>query len=1013
MATKTFEELKQLAVQIRDEKTNKQNTATRIGTQMLEHLNKLEQDYYDKTATDEELKQRDEKLTELSSKTGIRIINTASIELTVNQGDIISYIVYTEEQVQIYTLTEKDGERIEYVANNISGESSGTFIATKNAGCIRVQSTSGTILANTITYIYINNKSASLTLSNNDNVKEFSDFKQTVEKSITYNVSFNHPTDGVNGTDKYNLTTALNIVPTKYRVNGIVVSFINENDETEKWEKSIQGSWITSNFRYIGGIDNGIYIDNKIYNVKIPSGIAVYSIYLYHIFKKRIINKYILITIDNGIEDNSILPIKIYLLDSNGSIKRHILNIKNKVARTVLLNKEVSVVRIESNGNGTFTNDLSVSLKIIDNDIDSSISEMENKAQILIEKIRGEIKSNRLFYLKDIHAGKYIESGSVIYEDFSSSNEGYFCSQIIKKDVDSLNIDISLQNTEFTISDVQLVKFDSIFKPISIVDGIKFTDIRDCYYYAVQFKLQIGDVGATDIESANVYLKNAIELSQTDILVKDVKGGNITIQNNIIDTQKSHVIKITSTAPTKNRFTIKYLDKQDSSVKYTTYIDVNGNSCNNTRRIEQSQFYNIRVETTSQYPYKIEILNAKIFEDTENIPSFAIPYLGCGKVILSRGMDRYCHSPRAVSVGKYLYVIYQSSDWRTTESKDSECTLVILDKVTGEKTYKTLLSNINTSLANMLYEGTLIDDTYQYTSWLDSDGNLKIKFCGNKTDEDKVYMFYATYNVDDNSLSEIDTLKLSYNDKVVDWTYNSYKQMLNELYDYTLPTDDKTYTLEACNVYPYNSKYYMICAQQLVGNGEEGASEEEANSTITPYVLLESVDGVTWKPIKNVIEFNGSAETEISIANDKILCILRNRRVGTYYFVCDLSGNILKDKTQISGIASKPATFVWDNNQYVIYNVSATIPADERYYGRIKIQLAKLETSNELTNLKTYIDTSGYQYYHVDSYRNRLYFVNTGDVAVSNFDNNAGPYCNLTFSEINVSDIIAPSSVSL
>lgn len=53
MATKTFEELKQLAIQIRDEKTNKQNTATRIGTQMLEHLDKLEQDYYDKTTTNE------------------------------------------------------------------------------------------------------------------------------------------------------------------------------------------------------------------------------------------------------------------------------------------------------------------------------------------------------------------------------------------------------------------------------------------------------------------------------------------------------------------------------------------------------------------------------------------------------------------------------------------------------------------------------------------------------------------------------------------------------------------------------------------------------------------------------------------------------------------------------------------------------------------------------------------------------------------------------------------------
>lgn len=68
MATKTFEELKQLAIQIRDEKTNKQNTATRIGTQMLEHLDKLEQDYYDKTTTNEELQARDEKLTELGNQ---------------------------------------------------------------------------------------------------------------------------------------------------------------------------------------------------------------------------------------------------------------------------------------------------------------------------------------------------------------------------------------------------------------------------------------------------------------------------------------------------------------------------------------------------------------------------------------------------------------------------------------------------------------------------------------------------------------------------------------------------------------------------------------------------------------------------------------------------------------------------------------------------------------------------------------------------------------------------------
>lgn len=66
MATKTFEELKQLAIQIRDEKTNKQNTATRVGTAMLEHINKLEQDYYDKTNIDEQSKNTTQSINNLS-----------------------------------------------------------------------------------------------------------------------------------------------------------------------------------------------------------------------------------------------------------------------------------------------------------------------------------------------------------------------------------------------------------------------------------------------------------------------------------------------------------------------------------------------------------------------------------------------------------------------------------------------------------------------------------------------------------------------------------------------------------------------------------------------------------------------------------------------------------------------------------------------------------------------------------------------------------------------------------
>ena len=145
MATKTFEELKQLAIQIRDEKTNKQNTATRVGTEMLEHLNKLEQDYYDKTT--------------------------------------------------------------------------------------------------------INNRTSE------------------------YNVSLNHPTSGLSGSNKYDLSSAIAQVPAELRTDGVTVSFLNADGNTEKWEFS-GGSWGTASFSQVGakeiiGINNNLEIligENKSIN---------------------------------------------------------------------------------------------------------------------------------------------------------------------------------------------------------------------------------------------------------------------------------------------------------------------------------------------------------------------------------------------------------------------------------------------------------------------------------------------------------------------------------------------------------------------------------------------------------------------------------------------------------------------------------------------------------------------------------------------------------------------------
>lgn len=119
MATKTFEELKQLAIQIRDEKTNKQNTATRVGTAMLEHINKLEQDYYDKNQTDEELKERDDKLIEIEypylKYSGSITINSGESA----RGDNVLKSLYAKGKIKFTIDKSNFPEDIDYVGCQI------------------------------------------------------------------------------------------------------------------------------------------------------------------------------------------------------------------------------------------------------------------------------------------------------------------------------------------------------------------------------------------------------------------------------------------------------------------------------------------------------------------------------------------------------------------------------------------------------------------------------------------------------------------------------------------------------------------------------------------------------------------------------------------------------------------------------------------------------------------------------------------------------------------------------
>ena len=98
--------------------------------------------------------------------------------------------------------------------------------------------------------------------------------KQTITVSLPpneLNISNIYNTQGIGGTNKYTLDEAIAQVPIKYRVQGLKVSFINENGNTESWEYQ-GGSWKSYSFIPCGK-DNAIDLQGTLatskYNIKI------------------------------------------------------------------------------------------------------------------------------------------------------------------------------------------------------------------------------------------------------------------------------------------------------------------------------------------------------------------------------------------------------------------------------------------------------------------------------------------------------------------------------------------------------------------------------------------------------------------------------------------------------------------------------------------------------------------------------------------------------------------------
>lgn len=275
MATKTFEELKQLAIQIRDEKTNKQNTATRVGTAMLEHINKLEQDYYDKTQTDEELKERDDKLTELeinyNNKINIKWSDNSyydnNLSLVSDDVNNVCSSSIELEKNKLYQL------RISVFSNIYSGvkDSIGKIIQIFHRDVDELYNFSIMSLPNEDCTLYLSTlqkykNDVIISEVNLDSLCEYINV-QSGGGNI-YNITNLFPNGG-NGEGLYTLSQAIGMLPNSFIKEGTEIRFLDTEGNRKSYiysggDVNVKSNWIDISNKLI--ICPKFYLENKYYD---------------------------------------------------------------------------------------------------------------------------------------------------------------------------------------------------------------------------------------------------------------------------------------------------------------------------------------------------------------------------------------------------------------------------------------------------------------------------------------------------------------------------------------------------------------------------------------------------------------------------------------------------------------------------------------------------------------------------------------------------------------------------
>lgn len=365
--------------------------------------------------------------------------------------------------------------------------------------------------------------------------------------------------------------------------------------------------------------------------------------------------------------------------------------------------------------------------------------------------------------------------------------------------------------------------------------------------------------------------------------------------------------------------------------------------------------------------------------DNADFDSTVVPKIACGTKIVSRIEDTYCHAPMIHETTKYRFICYHGSN-KVTQENTNDVTYVVLlviDKINGRSKYINVYDTakpdyIGGNKCTVYYNQSIIG--------IGSTNTLMIRVgcqCNSKWIE-----IYKTYNADTGILSAAAMQKLSYNGNTYDFNLANYITMVNTLYNKSFTVVQLRVTNEITSMCYYNNKYYCVmayfCHDKLA---------IPARFIKCPHIFAVSDDAITWTPIANVTDDFYSAETLLTIVNDIVYHVFRSDRLGEFYMVFDMQGNVLKapepTNNPLSKVWSKPAIAYSGGRVLIGFNkVYDDGVSSDIYSLRTKMCLAEISQTAPygLTEYKTYVSANGWNYYYFAPKKNgNLLIVNVED----------------------------------